>query len=388
MSETVRMLFVGDIALGGEDTSRYGAGSPKWAEPFLDIEPVFREADLRIGNLESPLFLSPSPEPKRNLLGAPPSSVEALRFLGFTALSLGNNHITDQGSEGITRTCEILDTCNISHFGAGKNLDAALRPAIVNGNGLSFAFLSYAAESPDVGAQLATESRAGCTPLSLDRIGQAIAAIRDTVSHVIVSLHWGYQYDHYPEPQQIEMARKIIDLGALIVHGHHPHVIQGMELYRNGLILYSLGNFFFPNFKRTDGCRFHFPKESWRTVAAQCEVSADGVRSVSLMPLFVGSDHRVHVLRGGAANQAIAELDRRSATLNAADYPERWSIHHKKTIAWRARAELRLRLCSEAKAVWNRVRTRGLVVVFTRLRARHLVEFFRHVRRFWRRNHS
>ncbi|MCJ7481381.1 MAG: CapA family protein [Thermodesulfovibrionales bacterium] len=388
MRDTVRMMFVGDIALGGECASRYGAGSPKWTELFLDLKPLFCEADFRIGNLESPLFLSPTPQCKRNVLGATPESVEALSFLGFTALSLANNHITDQGPEGITRTCEILSACNISHFGAGENLDAALRPAFARVNDLSFAFLGYAAELQDVGAKPATESRAGCAPLSLDRIGQDIAAIRDTVSHIVVSLHWGYQFDHYPEPQQIEMARKIIDLGALIVHGHHPHVVQGMERYRNGLILYSLGNFFLPNFKRTDGCRFRFPKESLRTVVTQCVVGSDGVHSVSLVPLLVGSDYRVRVLHGSAANLTIAKLDRRSAALHTANYCEHWSIHHKKTMAKRARFEFRLRLCGGISSAWRHVRTRGLWGSIRRLRARQIAESIRKVRRFLRRDQS
>ena len=350
------MLFVGDIALGGLYSTRYGAVSPNWTKLFLEISPIFRLPDLRIGNLESPLFINSSPQRKRNLLGAPPSSVDALDFLGFNALCLANNHITDQDPEGIARTVDILKSHNISYFGAGKDLDSACQPAFIQANGLSFAFLGYAAGSSDVGAQMATESREGCTPLSLDRIEHDIAALRNIVSHIVVSLHWGYQFDLYPEPRQIEIARKIIDLGALIVHGHHPHVVQGMERYRNGLILYSLGNFFFPNFKRSDGCWFRFPKESSRTAIVQCEVGVDGVRSVSLLPLWVGPNSRVNSLNGIAAVQAITEFDRRSAALQATDYPRRWSIHHKKTEAWRARAEFRLRLCGDLTAAWNRVR--------------------------------
>lgn len=388
MSENTKLLFVGDISLGGEYASRFGADSPNWSEPFADVEPIFRSADLRIGNLESPLFQSSNPQKKRNLMVAPPQSIEALSFLGFNALNLSNNHLTDQGKEGIKKTCQILSTKMISYFGAGENLEAALRPAIINAHGFSFAVLGYASEAQDVGARPATVSRGGCAPLSLDRIERDIALIRGRVSHIIVSLHWGYQFDLYPEPEQIELSRKIIDLGALIVYGHHAHVIQGLERYQNGLIIYSLGNFFFSDFKRTDGCWFRFPKESRRTAMVQCEVGADGVHSVSMVPLFAGPDCRVRLLRGNAADRAIGEYNRRSAVIKKADYYKYWSKHHKKTVIKRKRIEVKLWLCAGIISVWKRVRERGLLVSITRLRLRHVVEIFRRAGRFFRKYRS
>jgi len=384
MSENIKILFVGDISLGGEYVSRFGSDPPKWAKPFADLEPIFRSADLRIGNLESPLFQSSNPQQKRNLLEAPSNSVKALNFLGFTALNLANNHLTDQGREGIKRTCEILNTNMISYFGAGENLEAALRPAIIHAHGFSFAILGYASEAQDVGAKPATGSRGGCAPLSLDRIERDIDLIRGKVSHIIISLHWGYQFDLYPEPEQIELSRKIIDMGVLIVYGHHAHVVQGLERYKNGLILYNLGNFFFPDFKRTDGCWFHFPKESRRTAIVQCEVGPDGIHSISMMPLLVGSDYRIRLLRGNAADRATGEFNRRSAVINKADYFKYWSKHNKKTVTKRARMEFKIWLCAGFISVWHRVRKRGLLASLTRLRMRHLVEIVRQVSRFFR----
>jgi hypothetical protein len=388
MTEPVRMLFVGDIALSGEYLTRYGAISQKWAEPFKEIAPIFMEASIRVGSLESPLSIRSTQQNKRNLLWTPPSAVEALSFIGLTVLSLATNHITDQGLEGITKTRELLDSRKISHFGAGENLATASQPAIITSQGLSFAFLGYAAEQSEVGAYAATESREGCPPLSLDRIEHDIKSIRNNVSHIVVSLHWGYQFDLYPEPEQIKIARKIIDLGALIVYGHHPHVIQGMERYRNGLILYSLGNFFFPDFKRTGGCWFHFPEESKRTAIAQCEVGAEGVRSASWLPLLVDPNYRIRILSMKSAILARKEFDSRSAALHVSGYHELWSIHHKKTAAWRKRTERRLRFFDEATACWSRIRTLGLAASLTRIRTRHLIAIFRIARRFCKRNQS
>jgi len=178
---------------------------------------VFQEADLRIGNLEEPLFRGTNSSAKRNVLGAPPESVTALSYLGFSALSLGNNHITDQGVEGITQTREILDSKGIKPFGAGENLEIAGRPAVLQDKNQSFAFLSYAMEGQDVGTRAATALTEGCVSLSIDRIEDDILEAGKTADHVLVSLHWGYQYDRYPAPDQITTARRMIDKGATVV---------------------------------------------------------------------------------------------------------------------------------------------------------------------------
>lgn len=385
MSELVRLLFVGDISLGGDFASNSLQGSPDWTEPFVEVRPVFQDADLRIGNLEEPLYQSSAPRRKRNLLGAPPESAVALSYLGFTALDLGNNHIGDQGAEGVTRTRETLESLGIAAFGAGREPETARRPAFAQAKGLTFAFLGYAVQDQDVGAEAATESREGCVPLSLDRIEQDIAVARQTATHVVVSLHWGYQYDRYPDPEQIAAAHKIIDLGASIVHGHHPHVLQGIERFKHGLILYSLGNFYFPDFTRTDGVRFRFPRESRGTAAVLCDVGRSGVESVTSIPLGVDRHGQVHVLRGRAAARATRALAVLSETLAAPGYESRWRSHHSRTERRRRRQEATMQIRGEAAGVWRRVRTQGVVGTLRSLKVHHVAEMFHLVRRYTRR---
>jgi poly-gamma-glutamate synthesis protein (capsule biosynthesis protein) len=385
MRELARLLFVGDISLGGDYTERYGQGSPNWTDPFIGIHPVFQDADLRIGNLENPLYRSPAPRRKKNLLGAPPESAAALSYLGFTALNLGNNHITDQGAEGLSKTRETLESRGIAPFGAGEDLEAARRPAFAQVDNLSFAFLGYAEQDQDVMAEVATDSGEGCVPPSLDRIEHDIAAARRAATYVVVSLHWGYQYDRYPDPGQIATAHKIIDLGALIVYGHHPHVLQGMERYKNGLILYSLGNFFFPDFVRTDGVKFQFPRESRRTVAVLCNVGASGVQSFSTIPFTVDRDNQMHVLQGRAAVRATRSMVSLSKALDAPDYASSWRSHHSGTERGRRRQEEGLRIRGETASVWHRARTQGVAGSLKSLKGRHVMEMFRLVRSYARR---
>ena len=384
MRELARLLFVGDISLGGDYASQCAQGSSNWTDAFTEVRRVFQDADLRIGNLEDPLYRCSAPRRKRNLLGAPPESVTALNYLGFTALNLGNNHVADQGAEGIRKTREVLQSNGIAPFGAGENLETARRPAFAQAKNLSFAFLGYAVQDQDVGAEAATDSREGCVPLSLERIEHDIAAARGEATHVVVSLHWGYQYDRFPDPGQMATAHKIIDLGALMVYGHHPHVLQGMERYRHGLILYSLGNFFFPDFVRTDGVKFQFPKESRGTVAVVCDVGTSGVQSFSTVPLAVDSTHRIQVLQGRGAARATRSLASLSRALDAADYASFWRSHHSRTERKRFRQEERFRIHGETAGIWHRARTWGVTGSLKILKGRHVMEMFRLVRRYAR----
>lgn len=368
--------------MGGDYHARYGHHRSGLMEPFADVLPVFQAADLRIGNLEDPLYRSKAPRNKKNLLGSPPEVVEVLDELGFSVLNLANNHITDQGAEGIARTREILAARGIASFGAGADLEQAAAPAVVRVGDMSFAFLGYAEPRQDVGAEAATDTRAGCVPLSLDRMIQDIAAARPQASHVVVSLHWGYQYDRYPAPEQVSLARRLIDAGALIVFGHHPHVVQGMERYKSGLILYSLGNFFFPDFVRTDGVKWRFPSESCRTVAIRCHVNADGVQSAVPVPVIVGRHHRLRVPSGRPAARAIRSFERLSQALDEPEYESFWRVHHQRTEVRRRRQEKRLQSRAEVARLGRRVRTEGVTGTLKSVKGRSVKEIARILIRF------
>ena len=127
----LRLLFTGDVSLGGEFGIAHATSPLNSEHPFAEVRTVFQCADIRVGNLEAPLFLSSDPRKKMNLLYSPPESVDTFRYLGFSALSLGNNHITDHGSEGIRQTRKILESNGIACFGAGINREEAKKPAIL-----------------------------------------------------------------------------------------------------------------------------------------------------------------------------------------------------------------------------------------------------------------
>lgn len=379
MTDAARLLFAGDISLSGEYVSRFGGGRPRWSEPFRRIREVIQGVDLAIGNLESPLLTSATPRDKRNLLGAPPESVAALDFLGFSAVGLGNNHIADQGIEGIEATRAVLEDAGIAGYGAGGTLADAGRPALLSARGMQFAFHAYVAQDEEeVGAEIATATRGGCVPLFLERVAGDIEAARRKASHVVVSLHWGYQYDRYPSPEQVAIAHRIIDMGALIVHGHHPHVPQAVEAYRNGLIMYSLGNFYFPDFTRTDGRKYRFPAEARETMVVVCEVDDRGVQGVDTIPVALDSRDRMRPLQGATAARWSRSQAALAKAVTRPDYDEVWANHHRDTQRWRrTRLEEPMRLQADARKMWDRVLARGPLESFGRLRPRHLPSLFK-----------
>lgn len=202
--------------------------------------------DIFFANLESPLGpagLSPAfPEKPFNFLGST-GTAAALKESGFTLVSMANNHGMDYGPEAIAHTTNALTAAGVAWAGVGADATDARALRVLERRGIRFGFLAYAdAHSPRV---FADRDRAGVSGLRPAWILEDIARWRSRVDVLVVSLHWGIEYADRPTDRQQRLARRIIDAGADVVLGHHPHVFQGLEEYNGGLIVYSLGNLLF-----------------------------------------------------------------------------------------------------------------------------------------------
>jgi len=382
MTDLTRILFVGDIELGGEFADHYYNSRSDSINPFAELHPLFDRADLTVGNLESPLAKGNAPRKKKNLLHASPQAVRFLDYLGFSCLNMANNHITDQGVEGIAKTRELLKKYGIECFGAGPDIETATKPAMSRHREQTFGFLGYAVPGKDVGAVIAGQKEYGCAPFAIDQVVKDVASLSSQVSHVIVSLHWGYQFDQLPLPEQVAMARRIVDAGALIVHGHHPHIIQGVEQYQNGLIMYSMGNFIFPNFLRQDGVFFRFPKKTRRTIAVMCEVDESGVRSHTVYPLRVSSSYRMKLSRGGQHVLDMKTLSSITKILSADNYDQYWKKHHDKTRHFREKQERLLSKGAQRLCLREKIRSEGFSTLLKKARNKRLGELIQIFRRY------
>jgi len=161
--------------------------------------------------------------------------------LGVDIVNLANNHSFDSYISGSDAVRDLLEDQGILYFGAGPTSEEAARPCILEKNGICFGWLGYASLDTKP-SHIASRDNYGVNPLIEEAIIVDVRELRRRVEHVIVSLHWGIEFCHLPSPAQIRFARTLIDEGVSFVVGHHAHVIQGFERYKNGVIAYNLGN--------------------------------------------------------------------------------------------------------------------------------------------------
>jgi poly-gamma-glutamate capsule biosynthesis protein CapA/YwtB (metallophosphatase superfamily) len=212
-----------------------------------ELADTLRAYDLVFANLENPVGVrgSPSPIQDRNVtFRCHPETLRVLRNLGVSVVSLGNNHMLDYGGEALAETLEHLDAAGVRHVGAGRNYREANEPLILEVNKKRVAILSYVFIY-SASTAMATRNRPGVSDHRIQHILPRIRELARQGHQVLVSVHWGLEYSFFPIPYQMAQARRMIDHGASIIIGHGPHYPQGIERYREGRIIYSLGNFIF-----------------------------------------------------------------------------------------------------------------------------------------------
>jgi len=242
LAEEITINAVGDIMLAGKWTAVLK--SKGFDYPFAGVTPELSGADINLANLESPIASSGSEfSGKQFRFRADPAVARAIRKAGFNLVTLANNHSMDFGGEALAETLRHLDSAGIAWIGAGANLDEARKMALYTIKGKRVAFLGYSLTHPI--EFYAGKNRPGTTPGYEKLVTADVTSARRQADYVVVSFHWGKEASDTIQDYQRNAAHKAIDAGADVIIGHHPHVLQGIELYRNGIIFYSLGNFTF-----------------------------------------------------------------------------------------------------------------------------------------------
>jgi len=253
LKEPVRIVAVGDIMLGRGVEYHLNRLGKDYTYPFQYAVDILRSGDMVFGDLEAPLTesnhgLDPS---GKIVLKSSEKAAEGLKYAGFNILNLANNHIMDYYEKGLLDTISVLDKHEIAYSGAGKTIDEARKPAIIEKKGVKIGVISYTdmAELIFKGNPMisfaAEKEKSGVAPRKYELIKEDIESVRENVDILIVSLHWGVEDSFHATEEQREFARKLIDDGADIILGHHPHRFQGVEIYNDKPIVYSLGNFIF-----------------------------------------------------------------------------------------------------------------------------------------------
>ncbi|MDE2572476.1 MAG: CapA family protein, partial [bacterium] len=238
------------------------------------------------------------------LLRGAPGDAQALAHAGFAAMSIANNHVMDYGPLAMRDTIDALHGAGIAASGAGDDLRLAEAPAFFERAGVRFALLGVSEILPR--ASWATAARAGVAPgrglgsttigrTFIDQMAGRVRALRRAADVVIVYEHWGTELLSEPTPDQRAFAHAMVDAGAQLVLGAHPHVLGPIERYRDGLIVYSLGNFVFGA----------YPGITARSAVLRVRFAGDHLRGWEAVPVTIaGGAPRP---AGGADARAIAQ---------------------------------------------------------------------------------
>ena len=208
----------------------------------------------------------------------PLTALDGLLFAGVDVVSLANNHSFDWGAGALCDTRRRLIAAGIGVVGAGCDYGEANAPYIHSfPDGSSVGFLGYTSFYPK---GVANEEYPGVSDYSLDTMLKQIAVLREKVAVVIVSLHWGEEYQSHSNIEQQRLGRMLIDAGVDIIVGHHPHTIQEVEEYNGGWILYSLGNFIFDQY---------FSKETMEGLVGVVTIQGGEIVSVATEKVILNS---------------------------------------------------------------------------------------------------
>lgn len=302
----VTMFAVGDVMLGRHIAKVMKTSGSDY--PFREMPPALQRADIVFGNLEAVIAAdgsAPAFPEKPYSFHANNAAARSLRKAGFHLLSLANNHAMDYGAPALFETRRLLREQGIADFGAGKDIHEARRPVVLSRNGIRFGFLGHGVAHSR--AVYAKKNRPGIAPIIMEDIQKDIQLLRSQVDVLVVSLHWGMEYEHVPSKRQREEAHQIIEWGADLILGHHPHVMQGIEVYKGKIIAYSLGNFIFDQKgKGTD-----------RSFILACRFRDKALYSAEVIPLDRFRRYFPKVAEGTARKAILDDVRAYSLPINA-----------------------------------------------------------------------
>ena len=242
--------FAGDINLADNwNTMEFYEQQENGIYDCIDPQLIqeMQQADLTCVNLE--FCLSDRGEPmagKKYTFRAKPERAEILKELGVDLANLANNHIYDYGTDAFLDTLSILDENGIAHAGAGANAAEAEEPFYTEIEGRTVAVVSATrAEKYILTPEAGEETPGVFRCYDMTNVLQKVREAKERADIVIAYIHWGTEYSENLETAQTEGARALVDAGADVVLGAHPHCLQGMEFYEGKPILYSLGNYWF-----------------------------------------------------------------------------------------------------------------------------------------------
>jgi poly-gamma-glutamate synthesis protein (capsule biosynthesis protein) len=283
---TVTIAAVGDVLLDrgvAQQIEEHGVDYP-----FARSKSLLSRADFAFGNLECPITQNGIKVTKPFCFKAHPRTTRALRDGGLDMLSLANNHTLDCNRTGLLETLQNLQAQKLRWCGAGSDLQRAETPTITTIKGIRIAWLAFGEFVPE--GVFLRDDKPTIALASPESIRRAVTSANRQADIVVASFHWGVEYATRPRQQQLDWAKLAVDYGADLILGHHPHVLQGLQLQtrrvrgqknlKRSLVAYSLGNFVF------DSPRY-WDKRTAQSLILRCTFNRHGIVNADVVPMTI-----------------------------------------------------------------------------------------------------
>lgn len=237
----MRITFTGDISFTGNFKRALENGSLNISDEVSDI---FKKSDFNVVNLEGPATTHPAIFDKDLSVLSPVMAIDYLsKKLNINVFNLANNHTFDAGIDGFNQCVQEIESKGLSYFGAGENIEEAAKIEYLKKDDITVALIAVGSEGSS-GAR-AREDMYGVFGWEDDLVYTKIEEAKENADWVILNFHNGAEFNFCPVKSKQDRLKLFVDKGVDIVVAHHPHVIQGIEKYNEGIIFYSLGNFIF-----------------------------------------------------------------------------------------------------------------------------------------------
>jgi poly-gamma-glutamate synthesis protein (capsule biosynthesis protein) len=292
----IKMIAVGDIMLSRAVEQKMIEYND-YKYPFLETAEITNKMDIVFGNLEATIIEGRVIKSGEMIFRADPKSIIGLKLAGFNILNLANNHIMNFGKSGLESTIRNLDENNILHIGAGIGEEKIYKSVIRDVKGIKFAFLGFTYNSDQ--RKSSGGEVYGVADMEIEKMKESVEKAKSENDIVIVSMHAGTEYKISSSYFQENFARNAIDAGADLIIGHHPHVVQNVEKYKEGYILYSLGNFVFDQM---------WSNETRLGAIAEIIFKDKKVDSINFIPVKIYDYSQPAILEGKEAEMILDRL--------------------------------------------------------------------------------
>lgn len=301
----VTMNILGDIIPGRHVAEKMAEKGVEY--PFKLVAPYTRGADIVLGNLECPLTDSIKPPYSGMQFSAPASTVEGLKLLGLNIVTLANNHSTNFGRGAFEDTLKILSESRIARVGGGYDYHEAYSPVIMDVRGFKVGFIDYNSIPESIDASGSDSGVAWIrmrpwnpdSPDDFRMVEERVREAAEKSDFVVACFHWGQEYRYEPSDSMRELARRAVDAGADMVVGQHTHTIGPVELYKGGVIFYTLGNFIFDQ---------RFSEQVRRGFILKCEFKEGMLTGLKMVPYRINNSCQTVVSTGRTAASLVNKL--------------------------------------------------------------------------------